>query len=55
MYINSFQPVRAWNCSNITIKSGAQIVLMKETFVLQGLNKYEDECVKLTCYVCNRT
>ena len=49
------QMLRAWNCSNIAIKSEAQIDLMKETFISQCLNKYEDECVKLTCYVCNRT
>ena len=48
------QMTRAWNCSNILIKSEAEIAVFKETFISQCMNKYEDECVKPNCYVCNR-
>ena len=49
------QMLRTWNASNIFVKSEAEIIYLKETFITQCLSGYEEECVKPKCYVCNRT
>ena len=54
-FFPTIQMLRTWNCSNLHIKSEAEIIKMKETFITKCLSNYKEECVKLTCYVCNRT
>jgi hypothetical protein len=54
-FFPTIQMLRTWNCSNIYVKSEAEIIKMKEIFITQCLSNYEEECVKLACYVCNRT
>ena len=54
-YYPSVQLVRNWNRNNIAVKAQAEISYMKSGFKICQLNKYEDECVKLNCYVCSRT
>ena len=49
------QMLRAWNASNIFVKSKAEIIYLKKTFITQCLSGYEEECVKPKCYVCSRT
>ena len=49
------QLVRTWNSKNLFVKCEAEIQLIKETFKSQCISSYDDECLKLNCYVCNRT
>ena len=54
-YYPSVQLIRNWNRNTIVVKAQAEISLMKSEFKICQINKYEDECVKLNCYVCSRT
>ena len=54
-FFPTVQMVRTWNCSNIFIKCEAEITTMKETFITQCLSRYDEDCVKLNCYICSRT
>ena len=54
-FFPTVQMVRTWNCSNLFIKCEAEIITMKEIFITQCLSKYDEDCVKLNCYVCSRT
>ena len=46
------QLVRTWNSRNLLVKCEAEVQLMKETFRSQCISNYEEECLKLNCYVC---
>jgi hypothetical protein len=54
LFYPTVQLIRNWNRNNILIKSEADISELKNYFTIVKTNTYEEECIKLKCYVCDR-
>ena len=45
--------LRTWNCSNLCLESEGAVLNKKKKLITQCVSSYEEECVKLTCFVCS--
>ena len=48
----SNQIVKSWNQNHLIIKSEADISALKEKFIKQKLDSYDEECLKENCMIC---
>ena len=54
MYYPSVQLLRNWNCNSLAIKSESKITVLKLTNKTSKISNYEDDCLKVNCYICNQ-
>ena len=54
LYYPSVQLLRNWNCNSLAIKSESKITVLKSTIKTSKISNYEEDCLKVNCYICNQ-
>ena len=54
LYYPSVQLLRNWNCNSLAIKSELKITVLKSTIKTSKISNYEEDCLKVNCYICKQ-